>query len=292
MRGLRVLFVVLLAGLTFAGVARAQEGTPVAGESNLASQGYSELVVEVSADAYRLSRDTIPAGRTMVVLRNIGEESWHGFLLRLPDDVTLDSLLAATPVPGEDEEIPEWLFRSTYPGFPGETVPGQQNRAVVDLTPGQYLIVSDTFRPLVVTQATAGTPGVEAPVRSDARISLIDFSFDFPTDLAPGRQVWEVTNSGNQPHEILLAKSSVPVTAEQALAIIEGDENATPEAGTPTMADIEPVGGIGWLTPGATGWTEVTLEPGYYIALCFVPDPTTFTPHAFMGMVTVFEVKA
>jgi hypothetical protein len=276
--------------LTFTSVAPAQEGTPGGGESFLGALGYPEFVVEVSADAYRLSQDTIPAGRTEIVLRNIGaEESWHGFLLRLPDDVSLDALLAATPVPGEEEEIPEWLFRATYPGFPGETLPGRENRVVVDLTPGEYVIVGDTFQPFVVTAATAGTP-MAAAVPSDAKVSLIDFSFNFPTDLAVGRQVWEVMNTGSQPHEILLAKSSVPITAEQVIALFSEEQGATPAAGGPTMEDIEPVGGIGWLTPGATGWTEVALEPGYYIALCFVPDPTTFTPHALTGMVTVFQV--
>ena len=56
------------------------------------------------------------------------------------------------------------------------------------------------------------------------------------------------------------------------------------------MADIEPVGGIRWLSPGATRWTELNLESGAYAALCFVFDPETGMPHAMMGMVDVFTV--
>jgi hypothetical protein len=292
MRTVRVIFLVVLTGLLATPGISAQGASPGGAGSILGSLGYPEFVVEVNGDAFRLEQTTIPAGRTMIVLRNTHvEESWHGFLLRLPDDVSLDALLAATPASGEEDAPPEWLFRATYPGFPGETLAGQENRVVVDLTPGEYLIVGDTFQPFDVTPVTAATPQSAALVQSDASVSLIDFAFNFPSDLVPGQQVWEVTNTGDQPHEILLARSSVPITAEQALALIEGDENATPAPGSPTMADIVPVGGIGWLSPGATGWTEVTLEPGYYIALCFVPDPATFTPHAMMGMVTVFEVK-
>jgi hypothetical protein len=102
-----------------------------------------------------------------------------------------------------------------------------------------------------------------------------------------------VENTGQQPHELLLARSSEPVTAEQVLAMLtsEGDdEGATPVDGGPTFADLTPAGGLGWLSPGQVAWTELDLQPGTYVALCFVFDPQTGMPHAMMGMVDVFTV--
>ena len=207
-------------------------------------------------------------------------------MLRLPDNITLEQLMATPETTGEDDAPPEFLFQSTFPGFPGETLAGHENGVVVDLTPGQYLIVGDSFQPFTVT---GQMPVDVAPVVADSHVETFDFNFTFPDDLATGPQIWEVTNIGPQPHEILLAKSSVPITAEQVIALFS-DENATPVAGGPSIDDISPVGGIGWLTPGATGWTGVDLSPGYYVALCFVFDLATGIPHAMEGMVTVFTI--
>lgn len=115
--------------------------------------------------------------------------------------------------------------------------------------------------------------------------------FEFPETLEPGQQVWEVTNDGQVPHELLLVWSPVPVTPERALELIEGeDSSATPVDGGPSLEDIVPVGGMGWLSPGMTAWTEVDLQAGTYVALCFVFDPETGMPHAMMGMIDVFTV--
>jgi len=36
----------------------------------------------------------------------------------------------------------------------------------------------------------------------------------------------------------------------------------------------------------------MNLEPGAYVAVCFMPDKEDGAPHALKGMVTVFEVPA
>ena len=65
------------------------------------------------------------------------------------------------------------------------------------------------------------------------------------------------------------------------------DEGAN---GGPSLAEIEPAGGLGWLSPGQSAWTDVTFEPGTYAAVCFVFDPETGMPHLMLGMVEVFTV--
>ncbi|HEX2194576.1 MAG TPA: hypothetical protein VHK63_06450, partial [Candidatus Limnocylindria bacterium] len=48
--------------------------------------------------------------------------------------------------------------------------------------------------------------------------------------------------------------------------------------------------GLGALSAGQTSWLALDLQPGTYVALCFVPDEQTGTPHALMGMVSIFTV--
>ncbi len=212
-------------------------------------------------------------------------------VMRVPEDVTDEQLMA--DLGPNAEAPPPWLFEENYPGFPGETLPGQTNLALVDLSPGRYLVLSDTIQQFEVIGDAAtpmATPEAEVPI-VDGTVRLFDFNFEFPDTIAAGRQIWAVTNTGEQPHELLLARSPQPVTTEQVMELMAGEsEEATPTGGGSSFADFEPAGGMGWLSPGLTAWTEVDLEPGTYVALCFVFDPETGLPHVAHGMVAVFTV--
>jgi hypothetical protein len=288
------LFIAILA-LVLAGpagiAAQDQKATPDTSGSSLASLGYPELLVRVNGDTIELPETTIAAGRTLIRLENMGEESWHGFMLQVPAGVTDEQVMA--DLGPNAEAPPPWLFQSIYPGFPGETLPGQTSLALVDLSPGRYLVLGDTVQQFEVVgdAATPGaTPAAQEPVAAGT-VRLFEYNFQFPDTLAAGRQVWAVTNSGREPHELLLARAPQPVTAEQVMQLLaDPSEAATPIGGGPSFADFEPAGGIGWLSPGLTAWTEVDLTPGTYVALCFVFDPETGLPHVAMGMVAVFTV--
>ena len=266
-----------------------QEASPVSSGSLMAGLGYPELQVEVAGLDYLIPPpEQVPAGRYLVSLTNAGAESWHGFLLRLPEGVTIDSVMSATPT--ADEAPPPWLFEATFPGFPGETQPAQTNYAVVDLVPGEYLIVGDSFQRFVVTDGNATPSAAPVPVPTGS-VRLFEYGFELPETVVPGRQIWAVTNAGTVPHEFLLAWSPAPITREQVLELMMAEsQDATPTGGGPSGQDILGVGGMGWLTPGVTAWAEVDLEPGTYIALCFVFDPETGQPHVANGMVDVFTV--
>ncbi len=91
-----------------------------------------------------------------------------------------------------------------------------------------------------------------------------------------------------QPYKLFLARSPQPVMTEQIVDLLSGESgDAAPAGGGPSLRDLEPVRGIGWLPPGAPVWTEDDLAPGTIVALCFVPNPETFMPQAAMGLVAV-----
>lgn len=269
--------------------AGAQEASPESSGSLLAGMGYPELRIRVHDDRFELP-EQVSAGRTLIVYENVGQGPRHSLLMRLPEAVGGEQALA--DLGPEAQEPPAWFLDATFPGFPGETLPGETSVAVVDLAPGTHLVLDD-FPAVVEVVGADATPVTSQDPAADGTVRLVEYGFAFPEAITPGQQVWGLTNDGQEPHELLLARSPEPVTVEQVIELVtseSGDENATPVGGGPSFAELEPVGGIGWLSPGLTAWTEVRLEPGTYVALCFVFDPETGMPHVAMGMVEVFTV--
>lgn len=271
------------------GPVAAHEGTPESFEMRLGSLGYPELHIRVYDDRFELPAE-VNAGRTLIIYENAGQESRHSLLMELPEEV--DGERALADLGPEAEEPPAWFFDATFPGFPGETLPGETSLAVVDLAPGTHLVLDD-FPALLEVVGADATLSLSQDPPTDGTVRLFEYGFEFPDSIAPGRQVLAVTNNGQEPHELLLARSPVPVTVEQVIELVTNeseDENATPTGGGPSFAEIVPVGGVGWISPGESAWTEVDLQPGTYIALCFVFDPETGLPHVAMGMVDVFTI--
>lgn len=268
-------------------IAEATQATPGASNPGLMAMGYPELLITVTDDSFELP-GSVEEGRYLLTFDNTGQESRHSILLRLPDDLETDLAVDLGP---ETEAPPAWLFEATAPGFPGETPPGERSYAVIDLEPGRYVVIDDFFATFEVLPGPEATPIPAVDPATEATVDLFEYGYELPAGIVPGRQVWEVMNSGAESHEFLLIRSPAPITTEQAMELFMAeDEEATPTGGGPTLSELAPVGGISWLSPGQTAWIDVDLQPGTYVALCFVPDPETFTPHVAMGMIAVFTI--
>ena len=306
MRRLFVSVAALLALLVGAAVpAAAQDATPAAG-SPLADLGLPELRLRLT-DAGLEAPAEAAAGRLLVSVENAREAGEADILLaRLPAGVTEEQAEAELAAAAE-EEVPEFVFEWTFAG--GLFVPpGETGRLVVELEPGDWYILggggdagegvratpvaADQVRPLTVAGEPA-TPAAGGEPPADASVELFEMAFaGLPDGAAPGRQVWRVTNTGEQVHHVVLFRSPQPITVEQVMALLQLPEGATPP---PDLgidpAQVEEAGGVHVLSPGRTVWAEVDLAtPGTYVALCFMPDRETGTPHAFLGMVGVFTV--
>ena len=96
-----------------------------------------------------------------------------------------------------------------------------------------------------------------------------------------GKQIWSVTNKGQQLHEINLMKLSTGKTIDDVMAWV------MQPAGPPPFMNV---GGFQGINPGATGWMELDLAAGEYIAICHIPDPATGKAHEQLGMVLPFTV--
>jgi len=232
--------------------------------------------------------DQIEAGLVKVNLVNDGQEPHHAQIVRLNDGVTLEQFQAALQE-GEAAAFPLIAFV----GGPGLVDPGLQTQVTLDLVPGQYVLLcfvpshdgmphlaKGMVRPIevVATAETANPPVVAA----DQTITLRDFSFVMPASVKAGQQVWQITNEGPQPHEIMLVKLADGKTMDDIQAYMQEPH------GTPPFSQI---GGFQAINPGATGWLNLDLTPGEYLALCHIPDPASGKAHEELGMVMPFSVE-
>ncbi len=235
----------------------------------------------------------IQSGLVTITLINDGKEDHQAQLARLNDGVTMDQLMAALQK-GPDTALP----LVTLAGGPNAIQPGQKQTVTVNLPAGNYVLLcfvsgadnvphlaKGMIAPMTVAAAAgnaAGAPNAAAEPQSTGSVMLQDFTITVPDKVQAGSQVWKVTNNGPEPHEFTLVRMDDGKTAQDFQAFMQNPTGKPP---------FSSAGGLGALAPGTSGWVNLDLKPGTYVALCFVPDPKTGKAHAELGMVTPFTVQ-
>lgn len=296
----------LLAGSFSAAIA--QEATPGAmGPSALSQLGLPEVRFTATADGLQAPTD-VAAGTVLVVLDN-QSENFVGFsLVQLPEGTSMEEAMMvlgpppappspeagmeASPAGGEGEmgPPPPLFYEMTWGGglF---APPGATGEIVVTLTPGEWIAAGDPesgMAPLTLNVTGEAPTPVDVP--ADATVTFENFYFEMPADMAAGQQVWEVTNVADQPHEMFITKTPRRLTLEEVETLLALPEGELPPEGFPNPAEFQDIGGVAPISQDQTVYFELNLEPGAYVAVCFMPDQETGMPHAMKGMVVVFEI--
>jgi hypothetical protein len=235
------------------------------------------------------SPDKIEAGLVTLKFENIGKEDHHLQLARLNDGVTFEQFMTTLQTEGEAAYA---LLEGI--GGVGIIQPGVSQSVTVDLQkPGLYIalcvianaegvphLALGMIKPIEVVAAT--TPvSAEAP-EADLEVHMLDFGYDLPSEINAGKQTWEVFNAGVQPHEMLIAKLEDGKTISDVMTYLQnGEQGEVPYTFQ---------GGAQGMATGYSNFVELDLTPGNYVALCFIPDPTTGKPHVALGMVRPFTV--
>jgi hypothetical protein len=117
----------------------------------------------------------------------------------------------------------------------------------------------------------------------------VDFAYEGIPDTVPaGVLALTFDNQGEELHEIALVRINDGVT--QSLQELV----ALPEEEAMSMVAFA---GAGFAEPGEADTVLLTLEPGRYGAVCFIPEGTTHDtegsgpPHAALGMLAEFTVE-
>lgn len=256
---------------------------PVAEEAAL-----PEITID-AADYSYTAPETVTSGWVRVKLTNSGAEPHHVQFLRLNDGVTVKQFEEAL----SQAEGPA-LAMTKQVGGVGAIHPGGSAQAVINLPAGDYVIlclipspsdqtahhVKGMIKTLTVSDGSnqAGEP------TASLTVNLKDFMFTMPESLPVGKTIIKVTNEGPEPHEFNILRLEDGKTVEDVMKFLNG------EAGGPPP--FAPVGGMNGLDVGLSGYAELDLAPGNYVAICNIPSPKgNGAPHFMLGMVQGFTVK-
>lgn len=232
--------------------------------------------------------EQVAAGLVAFHFANVGQESHHAQLVRLPDDLEAAEFVEALK---RDEREALNLVRQV--GGVAAVAPGGEAEVGLTLEAGTYAFIcvipspSDRVRhvekgmvlPFVVTEPAA----VSAPPATLGTFFLRDFAFEMPAVMPAGHATYKVVNDGpGQPHEIAIVRLVDGATVEDVRRSI-----MTPSGPPPFRA----VGGFQATEAGSDGYVTLDLEPGEYAAICRVTDRGSGLSHVHLGMVSGFRVE-
>jgi len=310
------LVLVLLVGA--ASAVSAQEASPVAEQraprdiSLLKGLGLPEInLVATDTDVTGLP-ESVEAGRYLVTLEDqSATQEIEVYFGVLPSSVTTDQAIADIEAQDNSSTTPPWVYDATWAGGPNP-YPGQTDGAVVDLTEGSWFVafdrqteddsdqsLTDNGQTLEVTAGTgaaspiaAGTAAASpAAVEGAVSVNMKEYTFELPDTVSSGPQIWDMGNTGTQPHFMVLFGVPDGTTMQQVLHTVNTFVTGTPEADALGFEDLHDIYDTSFISPGQHLGIQLNLDPGTYAAICFFTDKDTGQLHAMMGMISVFTVS-
>jgi hypothetical protein len=251
--------------------------------ANRAAPPVANAVTITATDYAFGTPDTIQAGLTTFRLHNPGREPHQAVIAGAPG-MTFAELETALV-----KAAPTMFAGLTIPVGAGAVGSGDSSIVTADLTPGNYLVLcyipspdgrphvmKGMYRRLVVIPAAAGAARPAEP-KADLTVTLSDYAFALSAPLTAGTHTIRVENNGPQLHEVTIERLQPGKSLADWQQWIAGGMRGTP----PT----EPAGGFTGPDKGKVGWLTITLPPGNYLLLCYVPDAKDGKPHFMHGMV-------
>jgi hypothetical protein len=224
-----------------------------------------------------------------VILSNSGKEPHHVQFLRLNDGVTVDQFEQAL----KQAEGPA-LAMTKQVGGVGAIHPGGTASAIVNLPAGEYIIlclipspgdhVAHHVKGMITSLKVEAGKNTTTEPTAGLDVRLQDYSFNMPESLPAGATTIKVTNVGPEPHEFNILRLEKGKTLADVTAFLSGAASGPPP--------FAPVGGMNGLDVGVTGYAELDLAPGKYVAICNIPSPKAEGhPHFTLGMIKEFTVN-
>lgn len=233
---------------------------------------------------------TLPAGLVDITMSNVGVEPHQASLAQLKQGVTQDQVLAALSKSNGSTTTAESLL--TYMGGPSIIVANQSQEVILTLSPGQYVAicalrskdhVSHVAKGMIkFFQVTGLSSDQTSQPVAQGTVILKEYSFVLPGSLKAGPTLLKVTNEGAVPHQIAFIKRAPGKTTQDITDFFEHRSDTIP---------FERSGGMSTLSTGQSGWIQLDLQPGNYVALCITYDPATKLSHFKMGMISSFTVQ-
>jgi hypothetical protein len=260
-------------------------------ESKQSSAGGIQGVTIVGKDFSFKMPASIEAGWTDFTLTAKGKQPHQFTFLKLNPGVSyakIKEVLKDERTGNESLELTQAL------GGANAIRPGESLHAILNVKPGEYAVVCFTrghhhkgmIKHLTVTGKAKS--GEKAP-KADGEVVLEDFKITLPGSIGTGSGRFKVVNSGPSPHELQLFRAEGAPFEKVKSFMDKLIETGNFEA-RPPFRPIED-GGMSVMDTKKSGFVDLDLEPGAYVAVCFVFDEKSKEPHFFKGMLESFEVK-
>lgn len=265
--------------------ATSPDTTLVADPASANADPATELDVVAGEYTFALSADTVAAGRLPLELRNEGVEPHQLMVAKLHDGVTVEDYLAAY-----EEGAAAASALVDEAGGVNAVDAGAVRTGYADLEPGRYIVVCFLPSPEGPSHLHEGmvagltvVDGAELPEPTAAgELTMQDFGFVLPEDGLGEAGTYRVVNAGPSDHELALMRIEDGKTFGDVVTYLQG--------GFKGVAPVAFVGGAGGVEPGADTFVDLDLDPGEYVAICFLPDAASGKVHAELGMVSTFTV--
>lgn len=131
--------------------------------------------------------------------------------------------------------------------------------------------------------ATSRTVNAQSP--RTVSVLATDYKFDAPASIPAGTVSFRLQNSRKEVHHLWLVQLKGGKTFEDFMKAMESSNTTR----MPKWA--VDVGGPNEASPGVQAEATITLEPGRYAMVCYVPSPDG-RPHVMKGMVKAFTVTS
>ena len=132
---------------------------------------------------------------------------------------------------------------------------------------------------LLVVGLIAPAPAYKPAV---VTVHASEFAFTAPKSVPAGTITFRLVNDGKQLHHVAIVKL---LNGKAVTDFVE----AMKKPGPPPAWAVA-VGGPNAAVPGRSSDATLTLEPGSYALVCFVPSPGDPTPHVMKGMISALTV--
>jgi hypothetical protein len=290
--------VVLLGLVTFGNAvhpaaAQIEQVDPSFTNTIIGSFGLPTLEASGSDTGFTFSTTEVDAGKLHVELHSSDKLAVYLDFMQMPEGLDPETAVQQALLMGRDDVPTEgWTYGGGSYAFSGDSV-----EFIVELTPGTWQLAASyqpddgeevmTLTPLTVREAT---PAASQPIEPDVTLELQDFAFGISSAIIPtGPQLWNVTNTGEQPRQMVLFRTPRALTSDDFATFFQSmDATGTPSAEFLSMVWVAYTAVA---SPGYGTYVELDLEPGTYTATSWVIDPETQMPALLLGMVQSFTVE-
>lgn len=247
---------------------------------------------EPTADQFKFDLPaTLDGGVVKIDFKNTGKQPHELQLARVTDGTTPEQFQKDI-LEAQNAPIPDYLLDG---GGVGITPPGGAATATQKLAAGTYIYFctlgdGDAVHykhGMLGSLKIQGDKGKGDLPKADASVKAREYGFDI-TGLKAGSNTVTFENTGKQFHHALFVPLAPGATFDQAKAQFESEQ---PPTGPPPV-NFEKAAGVEVTGPGSKlVQTNLTLEKGTYVVICFLTDKAGGPPHFTKGMLQQLDVS-